>query len=93
MKCQICYEHFDLDELKDHTHTEAQLELRRENTALLSQVEQYMAHITKLREALQELHDECCVLPNGKRLNRGDMLEPSVQTVLKARALLEGEEG
>lgn len=49
---------------------------------------------TRLRAALQRLHDECCTYnDHGRivRLNLGPMIEPSEAAVLEARKVLEGD--
>lgn len=45
------------------------------------------------RDVLRQLHDECCDLGHGKRLDVGPMIPPSERTVLKARAVLEPKKG
>ncbi len=55
-----------------------ELELRNNALALLD-----------VCEAAARIHDECCNLPHGKRLNLGPMLEPSEGAVLALRAALE----
>ena len=47
-----------------------------------------LSSVTALVEAARRLHDECCTLRGGERLNLGPMLEPTESAVLEMRRAL-----